>query len=307
VAEPYTIKIFVPGGDPQGVKIVELMNWTGVGIAFPRMSWPTLRGRSEFARAGVYILVGSAEGTADELPTIYVGQGDAIGSRVDSHQANKDFWDWGYAFVSNANALNRAHTTWLEHALIQRAKEAGRSHFDNGNEPREPGLSESERADTAGFLREMLRILPLLGVHVFEKPVPVAVPGTGTPATAALPQIGDTRDTVIVPAQADGFAEVFLGQHSWHAIRIGGGMLPRIKYIAAYQTAPVSAVTHYAPVQRIEPYGDEGKYQLVFAEAARQLPKPIAFADAPKGAMQGPRYTSLQKLLSARRVSDLLT
>ncbi len=82
-------------------------------------------------------------------------------------------------------------------------------------------------------------------------------------------------------------------------------MLPKIKFIAAYQTAPVSAITHHAPVERIEPYGDEGKYRLVFSEPAKPLPQPIPFGDAPQGSMQGPRYTSLTKLLSAKRVGDL--
>ena len=109
----------------------------------------------------------------------------------------------------------------------------------------------------------------------------------------------------MVPAQAEGFKDVFLGQNCWYSIRIGGGMLPKIKYIAAYQTAPVSAITHHARVERIEPYGDEGKYRLVFAEPAKALPKPIPFADAPQGSMQGPRYTSLVRLLSAKRVLDL--
>ncbi len=305
MSEPYTIRVFVPDGDPEGVKIVDRLNWTGVGIAFPRSAWPQLSGRPEFKRTGVYVLSGSAEGTDDELPTIYVGQGDDIGTRIEAHYANKDFWDWGYAFVSAGSALNRAHITWLEHALLQRAKRAERCHLDNANLPKEPGLSESERADTDGFLREMLRILPLLGVRVFEKAAPVATPGAGliTPPTTAAR--ADDRDTVVVPAQEEGFKEVFLGQNCWHAIRIGGGMLPRIKYIAAYQTAPVSAITHYASVDRIEPYGDEGKYRLVFAEPAKSLTKPIPFFDAPIGSMQGPRYTSLGKLLSAKRVSDL--
>ena len=305
MAEPYTIRVFVPDGDPEGVKIVELLNWTGVGIAFPRSAWPDLSKRSEFKRAGVYVLTGSAEGTDDELPTIYVGQGDEIGARIDAHYANKDFWDWAYAFVSSGNALNRAHITWLEHALLQRATKAERCHLDNANQPKEPGLSESERADTMGFLREMLRILPLLGVRVFEKPSPVATPGAGPATPPIATGRVDDRDTVVVPAQEDGFRKVFLGENCWYSIRIGGGMLPKIKYIAAYQTAPVSAITHHARVERIEPYGDEGKYRLVFAEPAKPLPRPIPFADAPQGSMQGPRYTSLASLQSAKRVVDL--
>jgi hypothetical protein len=57
---------------------------------------------------------------------------------------------------------------------------------------------------------------------------------------------------VVVPAQEDGFRDVFIGQNCWYAIRISGGMLQKIKYIAAYQSKPTSAVTHYAPVATIE-------------------------------------------------------
>ena len=114
----------------------------------------------------------------------------------------------------------------------------------------------------------------------------------------------DDRDTIVVPAQSEGFKQVFLGEHAWYAIRIGGGMLSRIKYIAAYQSTPVSAITHYAPVKQIEPYGDEGKYRLVFTEPAKPI-GPIPFADATTGSVQGPRYTSYRKLLSAKKISDL--
>jgi hypothetical protein len=99
------------------------------------------------------------------------------------------------------------------------------------------------------------------------------------------------------------FRTVFLGENRWHAIRIGGGMLPRIKYIAAYQSAPISAVTHYAPVERIEPYGDGGKYQVIFSEPAKELEKPIG--NAPPGTFQGSRYTSISKLLAASEAADL--
>ncbi len=152
----------------------------------------------------------------------------------------------------------------------------------------------------------MLRILPLLGVRVFEKPAPVVTPGTA-PLSPSIATPADTRDTVVVPAQEPGFTETFLGEHSWDAIRIGGGMLEKIKYIAAYQTAPVKAVTHYARVDRIEPYGDDGKYRLIFTEPAKPLPQPIPWADAPLGLMQGPRYTSLTVLLSAKKVTDLFS
>lgn len=315
MSDPFTIRIFVPDGDPEGVRLIDRMNWTGLGLIFPRQKWPDVRQRPDIARTGVYILVGYQR-QDDDLPTVYIGQSDDIRSRLDEHILRKDFWDWAAVFVSNANALNRAHVTWMEHALVKRATEARRSHLDDGNAPTEPTLSEAEKADTRGFLKEILQILPLVGLRVFEKPQAVATPraaqtvstqGDQTPTVPAKPQTGtDQTDTIIVPAQKDGFDEVFMGEDAWYAIRIAGGMLDRIKYIAAYQTQPVSAITHVAPVARIEPYGEDGKYKVVFAAKAEPV-GPVAFADAPKGAMQGIRYTSLARLRSARKLTDLMT
>jgi hypothetical protein len=54
----------------------------------------------------------------------------------------------------------------------------------------------------------------------------------------------DDIDTVVVPAREDGFQDVFLGEDRWYSVRINETVQPQIKYIAAYQVAPVSAITH---------------------------------------------------------------
>jgi hypothetical protein len=53
-----------------------------------------------------------------------------------------------------------------------------------------------------------------------------------------------------------------------------------------------------------EPYGESGKYKLVFSEPAKPI-NPVPFADPPDGSMQGPRYTAYSKLLKAAKISDL--
>ena len=302
--DPFTIRIFVPDGDPEGVRLIDRMNWTGLGIVFPRDKWPTTKQRPEFSRAGVYILVGYKD-EADELPTVYVGEGDVIRNRIDSHYQTKDFWDRAIVFTASNNGLNKAHVKWLEYALVKRAIEANRCTVENANEPQELGLSEAERADTEAFLREVLQILPLVGLRAFEMPKTVAVPIVGTPPVSTVAPVGKPElDTIVVPAQEEGFEKVFLGQNCWYAIRIANAMLHRIKYIAAYQTWPISQVTHYAPVANIEAYGEEGKYRLNFAEPAKPI-GPIPFADAPQGSMQRSRYTSFSKLQTAKRLMDL--
>lgn len=310
---PFTIRIFVPDGDPEGLRIINRMNWTGLGIVFPREKWLEVKLRSEFDRMGVYILVGYESNEDDELPTLYIGQSDSIKNRIDSHYQSKDFWNWCIVFVSTDNGLNRAHVTWLEYALIQKAKQSNRSHLDNGNTPQEPVLSESEKADTQDFLREITQILPLVGLQAFELPKPVAIPKAssndiqGLGIIAPIPRLLETaeKDTIIVPARKEGFEKEFLLNNCWYAVRISGGMLQKIKYIAAYQIAPISAITHYAAVDRIEPYGEEGKYKLIFSERATII-EPIPFADAPKGAMQGSRYTTLTCLQSAKKLKDII-
>ena len=309
MSDPFTIRVFVADGDPEGVRLVDRMNWTGIGVVFPRERWSAARSRAELGRTGIYILVGYKEGDED-LPTLYVGESDAVVDRIDSHAQNKEFWEHGYAFTTTNNGLNKAHVRWLERELIQQARKAGRSKLENGTAPPEPPLSEAERADSRAFLREILQVLPIMGLRAFEEPRPVASPRAPAMirpvggSRAAAPAPGQDDVVVVVPAQEDGFKAVFLGERRWRSIRIAGGKLQQIRYLAAYQTRPVSAVTHYAPVAEIEPYGEGGKYQLIFSGPPVEI-GPIPFGDAPAGLMQGPRYTTLAKLQGGKVLMDL--
>lgn len=302
MSDAFTLRIYVPDGDPDGVRIVDRMNWTGKGLVIPRDRWATTRARDEFEQSGVYILSGYETGDdGEDQLALYIGQTDNLRKRIDQHQKRKDFWDQATVFISSAG-LNRAHITWLEWALWSHAKAAKRSRLDNDNGLNEPQLSESEKADTEAFLKEVLRILPLVGLHAFEARVtrPAQTPDEDTSGYVSK------NDTIIVPAKADGFHDVFLGQNAWWAIRISAGMVPKLRWIAAYQTRPESKITHIAEIDRIEPHGDTGKKKLIFKGPAVALENPVPFGNATSGAMQGPRYTTRDKLLKARSVKDLL-
>jgi len=291
---PYTIKLFMPNGNPNSIKIIEKMNWTGVGIEMSRDDWETHKNRKEFDQAGIYVLIGYDENS--DLPKVYIGQGDGIRKRIDSHYKEKAFWEKLIIFVSSNNGLNKGHITWIEYALIDTAKKHNRCTLDNSATPNEPILTESEKADTREFLNEMLSIFPLVEIKIFDKPKIIDVDNSKI-QKEIKPQ--NLQDTVVVPANEDGFIDVFLNQDCWYAIRISGGKLNEIKYIAAYQTAPISAITYYAEVDSIEAYGDGTKYKLNFKGKAIKI-EPINFTGAKQGTLQGPRYTNLEKLLKAK-------
>jgi len=112
-------------------------------------------------------------------------------------------------------------------------------------------------------------------------------------------------DTVVVPARADGVEETFLGEHRWYAIRIHGTMRPQIRYIALYQVAPVSAITHVAPVKSIEPWKDAGKYVVNFAAPAQEI-GPVALVKGGRvKALQNLRNTTRSRLETAKTLEDI--
>ena len=295
MANPFTIRIYVPEGDPDGLRIIDRQSSPSKFFAFPRNKWEQIKDRPELTGAGIYILSGYSN-PEDELPTVYVGQADTIKNRIEQHIKNKDFWDKAVIFVSD-NKINSTHAKWLEHKLIDRVLEANRSIVENGNSPQEPTISEAEQAEMQVFLSEIYQTLPLVGLRAFEIPKTVVKPLEQT--------LKSEKDTLVVPAQKEGFDRVFIGENSWYAVRLSGGKLGQIKYIAAYQTQPISAVTHWAPIERIEPYGEEGKYKLIFSEPAKLLKTPIPYGSAPSGYMQGLRYTNFKKLEKAKEVKDL--
>ena len=165
---PFSLRIFIADGDPDGLRIVEKSNWIGKALVFPRALLPQVKARPELAQTGLYLLLGPRpDGEGDML---YVGEGDPIRPRLESHYAQKDFWTRAIGFTTTtAGQLNKAHVQFLESRLIALARAAKRMPLDNANQPAEPSLSEADRAEMEVFLGHMLGMLPVLGVHAFEQ------------------------------------------------------------------------------------------------------------------------------------------
>lgn len=168
---PFVIRMLVLDGDPDGIRMLDRSNWTGKAVVFPRSLIQKVRSLPEYKKPGVYLLCGAPG--EDGATTLYIGEGDPVASRIDQHHAKKDFWTWGVFFTSSDATLNKVHIQYLEAELVRLALEAKRVALDNGNTPQKPSLSAADEAEAVGFLAKMLGILPLVGIHAFEKvPVP---------------------------------------------------------------------------------------------------------------------------------------
>src|SRR5215471_19276583 len=120
--DPFTLRIFVADGDPDGLRLVERSNWIGKAVTFPRALFPKVREREELRETGVHLLIGP-RGAADG-DQIYIGEGDPVRPRLEQHYAKKDFWTKAVFFVSGQGQLNKAHVQYLESQLIKRAATA---------------------------------------------------------------------------------------------------------------------------------------------------------------------------------------
>lgn len=165
-SSPFSLRIFVADGDPDGLRLVERSNWIGKAVVFPRAILPKIKKRDEFNQTGVYLLLGPREdGEGDK---VYIGEGDPVRPRLENHYANKDFWNRAVFFVAGPGQLNKAHVQFLESHLIRLAKVSRRMPLDNQKDEAEPTLSEADRCDMQVFLDNMLGMLPVLGIHAFE-------------------------------------------------------------------------------------------------------------------------------------------
>ena len=293
---PFEIKIFSVTGDPDGIRLISKTNWSGIGIAFPREAFSQFKEhdylREYLDRAGVYLLIGDL---AEQ--TIYIGEADPIKDRMRSHVMRSD-WEWAVFFVDALHGLGKTEVQFLEAELIRLAHQTNTAIITNKNKPTHPNMSPAARAAVNVFLQELLSIVPLIGIRAFTESKAVI----STDKEVAPPT---SFDTIVVPAQGEGFEDVFLGENRWYAIKIQAKYIPQIKYIAAYVTAPTSAITHIAEVASIKPYEGGSKYIVEFKKPAVPV-GPIPLGDSGVVAVpRSPRYTKRERLLASKKLKDV--
>jgi hypothetical protein len=111
-------------------------------------------------------------------------------------------------------------------------------------------------------------------------------------------------DTIVCPAFEEGFNHAYVHNDAWWAIRISQKAREQLKYLAIYEKMPVAEVRNVAEIEKIEPYKDSGKF-IVHLKNKTKV-GPIELDKDKKGvAPQSPRYTTYDKLLKSKKISEL--
>ena len=100
---PKTIQIFLPSGDPRGIRIAEITTRIVQVIEVPRSLLQEFIKMPESGQVALYVLIGD-EGNGTD-PEVYVGQTGDLRMRFVSHNQKKDFWQRALVLISRTNSL----------------------------------------------------------------------------------------------------------------------------------------------------------------------------------------------------------
>lgn len=165
MTRPQTIQIFLPDGNPRGVRIAEITNRTVKAILFPRNQFDYVLTRNELSNVGFYFLFGESE---EGKSLVYIGEAEDCAVRLSQHQRSKDFWNYGIVIISKINAFTKTHVKFLEHTSIKIAKEVNRWHLENGVNSSIPFVTESMEADMLDCFETTKILLSTLGFPIFD-------------------------------------------------------------------------------------------------------------------------------------------
>ena len=135
---PQTIQIYLPQGDPAGIRMAEITTRTVRVFEVPRPLLRDFREMPESKQVGVYFLFGSS---SSGVLSCYIGQSGAIGDRLKQHSDKKDFWDHVLVAVSLTNTWTKTHAGYMEWQAIKLATEGRRYELHNANDASNPHTS----------------------------------------------------------------------------------------------------------------------------------------------------------------------
>lgn len=162
-----TIQIFLPDGNPRGVKIAEFTSRTVQVVLLPRAQLDFSCTRSELANVGLYFLIGDSD--SGNIPLLYIGEAEDCTARLKQHNKSKDWWTNAIVCVSKTAGFTKSHVKYLEWYCHQEAEAAGRFKVDNSSVPTKSYVSEPMVADLMDHFDTIRILTSTLGYPMFEK------------------------------------------------------------------------------------------------------------------------------------------
>ncbi len=215
---PQTIQIYLPAGDPRGMRVAEITTRIVRVIEVPRSQLADFFKMPEAQQVGVYFLMGELSEAG--LQRAYIGQSGNVGTRLVQHNQGKDFWNRALVMISLTNSMTQTHALFLEWFAIAEATKAGRYSLENGNTGSQPYTPAPLQADCHEIHETAATLLATLGQPIFE-------PLTGSQTHAN----GEGEETTLFHCK--GPAANGVGEYTSEGFVVHKGSTARIEIVAS--------------------------------------------------------------------------
>ncbi len=160
-----TIQIYLPKGNPRGLRLAEMTTRTVRLIEIPRIHIDDFFAMPDANQVGLYFLIGDTDGI--DKPLLYIGQTGDLKRRLNQHH-EKNFWTRAFVMLSTNNTMTQTHALYMEYKAIASATEVGRYEIKNGNNGNLPHTPEPLKADCEELFHTLDVLLSTLGQPIFE-------------------------------------------------------------------------------------------------------------------------------------------
>lgn len=166
-SRPQTIQIFLPKGDPRGMRVAEITTRIVQVIEVPRTDIEAFLEMPESKQVALYFLFGTSDDASGNC--VYIGQTGDLTQRLKSHHKNRDSWERAVVLVSRTNSLTQTHALFLEWHCLKIAEKVGRYALENGNAGSKPHTPAPLEADCMEIFETGRTLLSTLGYPVFDQ------------------------------------------------------------------------------------------------------------------------------------------
>ena len=160
-----TIQIYLPKGNPRGLRLAEMTTRTVRLIEIPRIHIDDFFAMPDANQVGLYFLIGDTDSI--DKPLLYIGQTGDLKTRLNQHH-KKDFWTRAFVMLSTNNSMTQTHALYMEHKAIATALDVGRYELKNGNSGNKPHTPDLLKADCEELFHTLDVLLSTLGQPIFE-------------------------------------------------------------------------------------------------------------------------------------------
>lgn len=273
--KPRSIKIFLLDGDPNGIRVAQIMMSTIQAIAFRRNKLGEVRKTfPEIDRPGVYILIGEDESETDRQ-LAYIGESEGVGDRLAFWNSNrtgrdsKEFWTDTVVLISKDENLTKSHARYVEACLIRSTGGNPRWSLPNSQLPAGDAgkLPLPDRAAMDEFVDQTKTLVGALGWDLFREmrgrsadpativpAAPVVIPSPGPrfffrgAGLVAEMELGASGDFVVLAgsrARVDTAATIPRGTSALRKTLLDSGVLRQeedfLVFISDYSFSSASA------------------------------------------------------------------